>query len=346
MNSLPCPIWKYNEYQQNTELHNQLLGKISINGELFTSPRAGGTFVLTLGGWAPLYGLSDLQKAHISYWISEHNRHYSPINNKSLLYLDQNWILSHKDRKPSYSDRILSFLRKLIDLLEDKETIRRSYDKSHDVADWLSAASGCRDSEELAEFTRYSVKQGWIHSHEADFEKWERLYPDLSGRMFVEEQERVNALSRQGFVAMWFDKSLDEAFEKGFKQAIKAAGYEAYRVDQDEYLGKIDDQIIAAIRQSRFVVADFTCSAEGARGNVYYEAGFAQGLGIPVIFTCRDDEGWKEKIHFDTSHINHLVWKDCGDLKKKLQKRIEATIGKGPIPPVKSQEGNSNEASE
>jgi hypothetical protein len=43
------------------------------------------------------------------------------------------------------------------------------------------------------------------------------------------------------------------------------------------------------------LVADFT----GQRGGVYWEAGFAQGLGIPVIRTCKSDELWK--LHFDTA---------------------------------------------
>ncbi len=36
----------------------------------------------------------------------------------------------------------------------------------------------------------------------------------------------------------------------------------------------------------RFMIADFT----GHRGGVYFEAGFAHGLGIPVIWTCREDQ--------------------------------------------------------
>ena len=65
---------------------------------------------------------------------------------------------------------------------------------------------------------------------------------------------------------------------------IEDAGYEAVRIDEKEHTNKIDDEIIAEIRRSRFVVADFTQGKDGARGGVYYEAGFAHGLGIEVIF--------------------------------------------------------------
>ena len=61
------------------------------------------------------------------------------------------------------------------------------------------------------------------------------------------------------------------------------------------------------------MVADFTYGDDGERGGVYYEAGFAHGLNIPVFFTCQ--KGFLEKIHFDTRQYNHIEWRDlkiCG----------------------------------
>jgi len=67
-------------------------------------------------------------------------------------------------------------------------------------------------------------------------------------------------------------------------------------------------------------VADFT----GSRGGVYFEAGFALGLGIPVIWSCRKND--VKKVHFDTRQYNHIVWNDSSDLYRQLRDRIEATI--------------------
>lgn len=74
----------------------------------------------------------------------------------------------------------------------------------------------------------------------------------------------------------------------------------------------------------------------GYRGGVYYEAGYAKGLGKEVIITCRRDwyEGekagagnsGKEKIHFDINHINIIQWSTPEELKERLIKRIKATI--------------------
>ena len=58
--------------------------------------------------------------------------------------------------------------------------------------------------------------------------------------------------------------------------AISGAGYKPVRIDKHQHNNRIDDEIVAAIRQSRFVVADFTQQ----RGGVYFEAGLAMGLMV------------------------------------------------------------------
>ena len=125
--------------------------------------------------------------------------------------------------------------------------------------------------------------------------------------------------SRQAFVAMWFDKSMDAAWMKGFKPAIETLGWDALRIDNKEHINKICDEIILEIRRSRFLVADCT----GQRGGVYYEAGFAQGLGIPVFLTCRDGD----VLHFDVRQYNCIFWTDEADLHQKLLARLGAIVG-------------------
>jgi hypothetical protein len=130
----------------------------------------------------------------------------------------------------------------------------------------------------------------------------------------------------QGFVAMWFDPQMDAIWREGLKPAIEEAGYEPVRLDETEHNNKICDEIIAKIRRARFVVSDFTGQSRG----VYYEAGFAAGLGIPVIFTCRQQGDDREDLHFDVRQFNTIDWTDAADLRSKLTTRISATIGDGP----------------
>ena len=151
----------------------------------------------------------------------------------------------------------------------------------------------------------------------------------MEGYRYLAEIEHVITDSSQAFVAMWFDESMDEVWEEGFRPAIRDTGYEAVRIDRKEHLNKIDDEIIAEIRRARFLVADFTQGETGPRGGVYYEAGFAHGLNIPVIFTCRKDG--LEKAHFDTRQYPHIVWETPEELRGALAKRISAVLGDGPL---------------
>lgn len=147
----------------------------------------------------------------------------------------------------------------------------------------------------------------------------------VTGLVIFEEDEAEVASSQNAFVAMWFNEEMTAAFEKAIVPAIEQWGYTAVRIDRQEYNDKIDDRIISEIRRARFVVADFSCDSEGARGGVYFEAGFAAGLGIPVIFTVREPD--LKRVHFDTRQYNHIVWKDAEELRVALENRIGATIG-------------------
>lgn len=122
------------------------------------------------------------------------------------------------------------------------------------------------------------------------------------------------------FVAMWFKPDLDAVYESGFAKAVEQCGFRPYRVKDDPTNKSVIDQILSEIRRAHFVVADYT----GQRQSVYYEAGFAHGLGREVISCCQ--EGSTDKLAFDTRHLGHIVWKDAADLRVKLADSIRANI--------------------
>jgi nucleoside 2-deoxyribosyltransferase len=139
-----------------------------------------------------------------------------------------------------------------------------------------------------------------------------------------------NAESNTAFVAMCFNpkrSDLKEMFESGIERGAEDAGYEAIRVDRTDHLSLVDDEIKALIRKSRFIIADLT----EQRGGVYFEAGFAMGLGLQVIWTCEEQEFEKDKLHFDVEHYDFLRWKKgaLDVFRKQLQQRIEANFEKG-----------------
>jgi hypothetical protein len=90
----------------------------------------------------------------------------------------------------------------------------------------------------------------------------------------LERSERNGADSVNGFIAMRFHETRNAA-KDAIKDAISNAGYVPVRLDEVEHVNRIDDEIVARIRQSKFLVADFTDQSNG----VYFEAGFMLGLG-------------------------------------------------------------------
>ncbi len=140
-------------------------------------------------------------------------------------------------------------------------------------------------------------------------EGWVRLEPASGG-----------GLPGRCFVAMSFDKSLDVAYADGIQPAVTDCGFAPVRVDLVEHNEKICDKILAEIRLAQLVVADFTLH----RAGVYFESGFAMGLGRPVIWTCRKDQ--LGEAHFDTRQYNHIDWESPAELRRKLADRIRAII--------------------
>lgn len=144
------------------------------------------------------------------------------------------------------------------------------------------------------------------------------------GLMQLDEIKKTTTSSSQGFVAMWFDRSLDQIYVDGFQRGVFQAGYDPVRIDRVEHINRIDDEIIAQIKASRFLVADFT----GHRGGVYFEAGFAMGLDMPIFWTCRRDH--IHELHFDIRQFNCIDWEVPEDLARRLASRTEAVLGLGP----------------
>jgi nucleoside 2-deoxyribosyltransferase len=142
----------------------------------------------------------------------------------------------------------------------------------------------------------------------------------MDGWKRVQPLPRLGGLPGRCFVAMWFSDQTRAAYEIGIEPAVTDAGFKPIRIDRKEHNNEIPDEIIAEIRNCEFMVADFT----GQRAGVYYEAGFAMGLGRKVIWCCQRDE--ISKLHFDTNHRNHINWQTPEELRERLYNRIRATI--------------------
>ena len=188
---------------------------------------------------------------------------------------------------------------------------------------WLAVASASNSDELHWLIYDYLLAQGWLSQGNSDGD----VIITPHGWQEIERLQQVNLGSRIGFIAMSFRDEFVSLYESGVAPGIAAAGYEARRVDRIEHNDRIDDKIIASIKQSRFLVADFTVN----RGGIYFEAGLALGLGLPVIWLVREDQA--DEVHFDNRQYNFIRWREGAwdELVERLRFRIEATIGPGPL---------------
>ncbi len=120
------------------------------------------------------------------------------------------------------------------------------------------------------------------------------------------------------------DPQLDTIYQEHFKAAVKSTGFDLKRLDEGQPAGLIDDRLRVEIRQARFLIADLSHHNRGA----YWEAGFAEGLGKPVIYTCRKDAFDEGGTHFDTNHHLTVIWDpdNLGEAAEKLKATIRATL--------------------
>jgi len=284
--------------------------------------------------------LSERKRANISGWLKENQVFEITTGNVG-------WLLDTPT--PSFHERA----DKILLSLEQKTEFAGQY-HIRDVS-WVSSG-WCINEDELDELLEYlessSRIQKQIEEHKATY----KIIPN--GWAHLEDLKKTKTDSNQCFVAMWFNPNeMGEVYEEAIRPAIEykednksEPRFKAIKIDNVEHINDINDEIIANIRRSRFMVCDLT----GYRGGVYFEAGFAYGLGMPVIYTCRKD--WcsedklrdadgqiletlkdsngrdirvrKEGVHFDLAHRNRIEWvdKNLEDFKIKLQNRIKAVI--------------------
>lgn len=313
-----CPIWG--------EVAEVTSG--DFDGWTVTGYRTDGTFKITGSVIRQIRGLTSNLKARLTTWIVDQHRagvHDPMITSYVLDRVKDQRALSYRQK----TDRFFMMLRAYDAALSQNVRIFGIQDEF--TAMWKGRASAwmeVREDSELSSLISAFKDEGLLRSDLSDL-----INPTAKGLQRLDDLELVGAESDQVFVAMWFSENLDSAWSEGFEPGISDSGYRAFRVDKKEHSNKIDDEIIAEIRRSRFIVADFTCeliakdglNVAAPRGGVYYEAGFAQGLGIPVIWTVRAD--CIDYVHFDTRQYAHIVWSDPIDLRSKLKNRIGAVIG-------------------
>ena len=295
-----------------------MLFPVTLGGKRLNCPRCG---IYSISGTAEAVWKASnpslRQIANASGWIREHQN--IDINNGQI-----DFLLSVQ--APSVHERAAKVLTEISKLNSDL-----SYKFNLNIQDakfWLGISYSDNGEELYYLFRTFLFDEvGYIRFSEAMGGHFINIQITPRGYEFLENLKHKNTNSQIGFCAMWFDERLLPLWSDGIFKAIELAGYEPKRIDTHQHNNRIDDEIIAMIRRSKFVVADFV----GNRAGVYFEAGYALGLGLPVIWTCSKDK--LHRIHFDNRQYNFVTWEwgKLDEFKTNLQNRIEATLGRGTL---------------
>jgi nucleoside 2-deoxyribosyltransferase len=128
----------------------------------------------------------------------------------------------------------------------------------------------------------------------------------LEGWSRYEEYRLQGPVGKSAFLALQFDDpKLDSLIRNTIKPVlIDQLGFELEDMRDLARTGIIDNIMREKIRDAAFVVVDLTHNNSGA----YWEAGYAEGLGKPVLYICEQKKFEEAKTHFDTNHLTTVLW--------------------------------------
>lgn len=129
-------------------------------------------------------------------------------------------------------------------------------------------------------------------------------------------------MSQEGdaFVLIPFTDEFDAIYERSIKTICEEAGYEVNKADTTDTQGNILRDIIEGIDSADVLIVDLTDS----NPNVFYEAGIADGLGVPTVLITQDIES----VPFDLEAYNMIEYKDNAAGIMELEEKLKNIIGK------------------
>lgn len=231
-------------------------------------------------------------------------------NNEKIYYLDSiaQWPIEHSSKE-----------RKLLELHAKKKRFIGPFEPmSFNEVDMYKCLI-CNE-DELFQWTDSLTCKNILNSNSPSINSTDintNYSITVKGWNLIEEAKK-GVGSNKVFIALSFGLDERKEVQRSIEEACRDSGFEATTVDKEHFQGGITDKIIAMINESKFVVADLTEHNNG----VYFEAGYAEGLGRPVIYTVRRSD--TENIHFDTKHLNQIRWDTHDELKETLFDRVRA----------------------
>ena len=279
-----------------------ICGRFEITRTLFQIPK--------------LKNLTRPEKALISYKIRN-----SSSNNIMLGTGDVDHIIQNENL-PNPSQRVAKMIQYIGDQVS--KSGERIQDLPMGFYTYIGAPSYSLASEMILELHDRDVIKG-IYEKMSNYILWYNVDLTLSGWDLYQQEKQGKLSGDYGFIAMQFNNEiLDRFVQENLREIIKnELGYDLHDMRNVARAGIIDNIMRTEIRDAAFVLADLTHNNPGA----YWEAGYAEGLGKPVIYLCEQNKFEEYSTHFDTNHCTTVLWNIEPEEKlKKCLKELIQTI--------------------
>ena len=285
---------------------------------IFDSPHAGGKYIVERQrtiGVSNSWNWENKKKVRFSGYIAKKNLIDGIPTSLDSFLDDEKWLEELPPVPDDLNERSNLLLKGLAKQYPNKgETIRGlnlDPNLQGNFIPFLCALSYCSSSKDFGFLLFDHLKD------ELKYVATEKIY--ITGARDIKitskgwkrlneiENKTPNEKSETAFIAMWIDSSMDN-LKQNIEKAVRNTGYNPLRIDDKEHINKIDEVILSEINKSRFIICDFTSEKEKSRGSVYFEAGYAKGKNIPIIWSC--NKKLEKDIPFDIRQYNFIFWED------------------------------------
>jgi len=140
----------------------------------------------------------------------------------------------------------------------------------------------------------------------------------------------VEPVRPQAFIVMQFNTPEYEAlYTDVFQPVCDSVGFRSYRADQTFLPGVVIADIARQIEKSRVIIAEIT----PVNANVYYEVGYADALGKPVILIANSTV---TQLPFDVRPYRTIFYENSiggkNKIESQLKKYLENIMAQQPLP--------------
>lgn len=253
----------------------------------------------------------------LAHYIAKNYLYYERKPNTGVQPVDFKWVLDNTElpTPAQQADNLISYIAENTKQMGKNIEIEYNSLKGKQI----QALIGAVDRNNLVALFLELIDNKLIVNTQSQSQASWRGSLTMAGWKRAEELKKVNKKSSQAFMAMKFDDKQQKFIKEILAPSIKKLGFDLKllpEIASKESL--IDNKLRVAIKQSRFLICDLTHGNQGA----YWEAGYAEGLGLPVIYICEqktlDD---KTNIHFDVNHQEIYTWKE--DDKESIESFLD-----------------------